>query len=148
MKTKIKNHLRKIIENNTLDKETIGIVNSTNLVAIISLIMMLIGASMNYVTIISNNCRMPVISDFTFTTPTHFYFDKNSPIAKEIKMPSLIDKYPFNGSYYSLGDIFIYSGFFILVSLVIYLVFLNTLYNIRKFKSNNKPDHRITIPYQ
>lgn len=85
------------------------------------LVLLVIGAMMNFVVIGVNNGYMPVITNYEVDLKVghhHYVEDCNN-----IKMCHLADKYKFRNYYYSKGDITIYLGLkYILFTIIMCLI--------------------------
>lgn len=68
----------------------------------IALFLTFIGASMNIQAILSNNCKMPVLTNSDWELPTHFSFQDRS----QINHFYFADIFRIKNGYFSLGDIF------------------------------------------
>ncbi|HJX50866.1 MAG TPA: hypothetical protein VJ438_05395 [Candidatus Nanoarchaeia archaeon] len=97
-------------------------------VIIFSLFILLFGAVSNTFVYESNGCKMPVRSDYHYSTDTHFSFRDSS----EVNHSFLADRFHIINVTYSIGDFLLYS------SAIIFILFL-VLYRIevRKRKEVN-----------
>lgn len=73
---------------------------------LICLLALLLGALLNYIVISSNECRMPVYTEYDINTTKHFSFKNKS----EVKFFWFADTIPIQFTYYSIGDLCLLFG--------------------------------------
>ena len=88
-------------------------------IIILLMLVVFVGITMNFVVIVENSGKMPVLSAFIYETDEHFSYQEKS----EIEYWFLSDMIEFQGSVSSIGDIIMILGFLsvmgiILVSLI------------------------------
>ena len=95
--------------------------------SLVSLLIMFIGAmflffgvSSNYLAVTENGCKMPVLSKTTWSTETHFSYDK--PL--DINYSSLSDIFYIGKYIYSIGDLLFYLGFGLIIMGTIVQMFI------------------------
>ena len=102
----------------------------------IILLIIIIGITCNFIVMTSNNGKMPVKMNWNYTDDKHFTYNDSTEFC--VRNDFLADNHYWNGTIYSLGDLFIYLGIF----LFLYLLFYNFIYWVikewRKFKKKRK----------
>ena len=99
----------------------------------LTLILLTIGATMNFVVISKNSCRMPVFASLDYwslkSDSTHFLFSN----PRSVNYFYFTDIFPLGETIrFSLGDVFLTLG---MISLVTFIVFIGILnYKIEKHK--------------
>lgn len=78
----------------------------------------LIGMLMNFVVLINNGGRMPVLDTFSWETSKHFSYQDFS----EIKYPLFSDRFSFLIFIFSIGDLVMISGFLVLSVFLVKIV--------------------------
>lgn len=79
----------------------------------------MIGATMNAFTSKYNNNKMPVLTNYHFEDNTHFSYQDKS----KVKLWIFSDIIPIGEYMYSIGDILLYLGMMVNVTLIIYFTY-------------------------
>jgi len=95
-----------------------------------SLILPYFGGALNNLVVSANN-GMPVLTDYQLQSPnTHFIYSNFN----QVHYPILTDIITIKNTHYSIGDILIYSGLF----LVVFFGILAMIYGFKLFKEREK----------
>lgn len=99
---------------------------------VISLLIIFMGMSGNFIAIQNNNGKMPIFSTYSYSIDTHFTYQDQS----EINNSFFTDRFNINGEVSSIGDIFLFIGIlFIILSLGFTIRYIR---RVRRLKSELK----------
>mgnify|MGYP001565155729 CR=1 FL=1 len=77
------------------------------LILFIGAMLLFFGVSSNYIATTENGCKMPVFSELSWSTQTHFTYNNS----KEVNNSILTDIFYIGNYIYSIGDFLLYFGF-------------------------------------
>lgn len=94
------------------------------------LLVVMLGGSLNFLAIQNNGGRMPFNAEYDYQSKTHFSFQEFA----QVKLPFLTDIIHFLNGYWSIGDLIMFTGVFLLF-LNAYLMTLSKWRFIHKIKN-------------
>jgi hypothetical protein len=94
---------------------------SSHYLIILCFIIISFGALLNVLVIGFNNGKMPVKTEYNFTSETHFSFNKDS----QVIWADLSDKHKIKNIYFSIGDFLMLLGIIVSFIISISLVYKN-----------------------